>query len=242
LQEILDYLKKNEYENVYIIRGLLYNIGDFRYEIIYDENNRINGMIAIWEEEKGAILRGSKALCNKWFNKLYGQYNFYELEEYFAEEKLTEFHEEIPKDSVTYNLIMAYSPEKQCIHEGFIEYKKIDKAEWYKMTKIFKERYGKDFIEFEPNNMEWLCVYQEEEAIATICLEKVDKDLVVISSFYVIPNMRERGVGTKLLKSVLRDYGDRRLMLFVHSENIKAMKLYEKLGFKDYKRVVNIEI
>ncbi|MBB6217187.1 ribosomal protein S18 acetylase RimI-like enzyme [Anaerosolibacter carboniphilus] len=242
MQGMLDYLKKNEYENVYMIRGMVHSIRDFRYEISYDENHHIDGIVAIWETEKGATLRGNSVFCSKWFDRLYGEYNLYELEVAFAEEKLIEFDSKIPKGSVTYNLIMVYTSENQPINEGFIEYRRIDKMEWYEMARRFKERYDKEFIEFEPDNMEWLCVYKEGEVIATICIEKVDPNLAMISSFYVIPGLRQQGIGTGLLNSVLRDFGDHKLMLFVDSENTGAMKLYEKLGFKAYKKVINIEI
>lgn len=242
LQEILDYLRKDEYENVYIIRGLTHNIKDFRYEISRDKHHHIDGIVAVWEEEKGATLRGNTVLCSQWFNQLYGQYNLYELEESFAEEKLKEFGKRIPKEWLTYNLIMVYTSINQSINEGFIDYQTVNKTEWSKMVELLKERYGKEFIMFEPSNMEWLCVYDEGEVIATICIEKADQDLAMISSFYVIPSMRQQGIGTRLLRTVHQDYGDRRLMLFVNEENKQAVRLYERMGFKVYKRVVNIEI
>lgn len=242
MQEILDYLKKNEYENVYIIRGLRHEIKNFRYEITRDKNNDINGIAAIWEAEKGATLRGNTELCSRWFDQLYGQYNLYELEESFVEEKLRTFNGKVPKGSITYNLIMVYTPEKRLVKEGDIGYKSIDKMEWYEMAKTFKKRYNKEFIEFEPDNMEWLCVYKEEEIIATICIEKADQELAMISSFYVVPDFRQQGIGTRLLAAILQDYGDWRFMLFVDPDNTKARKLYEKMGFEVHKMVLNIEV
>jgi ribosomal protein S18 acetylase RimI-like enzyme len=242
LQELLDYLKSDEYTNVYILRGLYHGVKDFYYETIRDRDNRIDGIVAIWEGEKGATLRGSMTLCGKWLDQLYGQYNLYELEESFVQEKLKVLGGKEFKGYISYNLIMVYTPESQFLGNGYMEYKRIDKIAWCEMTKTFKEKYNKEFIEFEPDNMEWLCVYKEEEIIATICIEEVDEDLAMISSFYVVPDLRQQGIGTSLLGAVFKDYGDRKLMLFVDQENIGARKLYERLGFKVYKRVVNIEV
>ncbi|MDF2547491.1 MAG: acetyltransferase [Anaerosolibacter sp.] len=242
MQKLLDYLRKNEYENVYIIRGLIHGIKDFHYEIIRNEYNCIDGIVAIWEDEKGAALRGNTLECSKWFDRLYGEYSLYELEESFVQEKLKASDGKASKVSIAYNLIMVYKPQRRLLEAGYIDYIAIDKVEWYKIAKKFKEKYNKEFIEFEPDNMEWLCVYREEEVIATICIEKVDRDLAMLSSFYVVPELRQQSIGTSLLRAVLRDYGDRRLMLFVDQDNTKARGLYERLGFKVYKRVVNIEI
>ena len=50
-------------------------------------------------------------------------------------------------------------------------------------------------------------------------------------SFYVKPEYRRRGLGTKLLYKALETNGLKEMMLFVDIDNIPAIKLYETLGF-----------
>ncbi len=63
-----------------------------------------------------------------------------------------------------------------------------------------------------------------------------------IISIAVHPNYRGIGIGEKLLmKSIkrLKDLGAKRVILEVKVDNIRALKLYQKLGFKIVKTLKN---
>lgn len=236
MNNVLAYLSKNEYENAYIIRGIVNKISDFRYEIEYNDANEILGLIAFWEDDHAVTLRGNKEFYEKWFSLLVKKYDFYDLDETFINIGIG--------DCSSYYLTMVYEHKKTYGHNAsyeYIEYKKIDKNEWNRISNMYKDIYNKEFTSFYEQNMEWLCVYYKGNAIANLCLEKVYGNLLIISNLYVIPNMRRQGIGRRLLASIIQDYVDYRFMLFVSNENIGAITLYEKLGFNIHGQVANID-
>lgn len=197
MQEILEYLSQHEYENVYIIRGLVNKINDFRYEVEHSDNSHISGLVAFWEYDKAVTLRGNKIFCEKWLIKLCAQYNFYDLEKAVINSEIVNFIKEVNGNPISYYLVMAYEPEKSCISDKlieYIEYIKVDKDEWNRISKIYRDTYNKEFTKFNPKNMEWVCVYDQVQVIANLCLERVYGNLIVLSNFYVIPNMRGQGI------------------------------------------------
>lgn len=242
LKKILEYLRQNEYENVYIIRGLVNKINGFRYEVEYKDNCSINGLAAFWEEDKAVTLRGDKIFCEKWFRKLWPEYNFYELNEMFINSRIIDLIKGVDKNSISNYKVMTYEAKETYVSNKSIEYIKIDKDEWNRISKLYKDNYNKNFTEFNPNNMEWICVYLEGKVIANLCLEKAYGNVLILSKFYVIPDMCGKGIGRKLLNRIIQDYANNRLVLFVSSENIRAISLYKSIGFKIYSNVVNIEI
>jgi len=61
---------------------------------------------------------------------------------------------------------------------------------------------------------------------------------VVIHDLYVKPSYRRMGIGTRLLEEALdtiRKRGLRNVRISVLSENVKAVRFYEKLGFEVYR-------
>jgi GNAT superfamily N-acetyltransferase len=242
LKEILQYLRRNEYENVYIIRGLVNKINGFRYEVEHKDNCHINGLAAFWEDDKAVTLRGDTIFCEKWFKQLWPEYNFYELNEMFINSRTIDLIEKFDRNSISNYMVMAYEPKELCVSNKLIEYIKIDKDEWNRISEIYKYSYNKNFTEFNPNSMEWICVCYEGKAIANLCLERVYGNLIVLSNFYVIPNMRCQGIGKKLLNRIFQDYANYRFVLFVSSENISAISLYKSIGFKINSNVINIEM
>lgn len=65
----------------------------------------------------------------------------------------------------------------------------------------------------------------------------------VLESLFLIKEYRHKGLGKKLSKEVLKwmkSKGIKEYKLVVHHANIKAYKLYKRLGFKDYFWVLRI--
>lgn len=141
MKEILEYLRQNEYENVYIIRGLVNKIDGFRYEVEYKDNYYINGLAAFWEDDKAVTLRGDKIFCEKWFKQLWPKYKFYELNEMFINSRIINLIERFDRNSISNYRVMVYERNEPCVSNKLIEYIKIDKDEWNRISKIYKYNY-----------------------------------------------------------------------------------------------------
>jgi ribosomal protein S18 acetylase RimI-like enzyme len=240
MRTVLDYLYKDESINGYIIRALLNDMPHFHCEIEVDGNNVI-GLLAVWESEKIATLRGELLFCRKWFEKLYGEYNFYDLENRFSK-YILQNHKINNEYFISDYLFLEYINNKKVKDEVKNIYSKINKNDWLKIRDIYKKKYNIDFTEFEERNMEWLVVYEKGYPISNICLEKVSKKFFVLSNFYTAPDRQNKGVGTNLLRDVLNSFENTKFGLFVNSQNTHALNIYRKLGFNIKAKLVNFEL
>lgn len=55
-----------------------------------------------------------------------------------------------------------------------------------------------------------------------------------IMNIFVDPNFRRRGIGTELLKAILKYTDERRIFAVTLLAEEKGVRIYEKLGFKPY--------
>ena len=60
---------------------------------------------------------------------------------------------------------------------------------------------------------------------------------VYIGKLMVHPQKRKRGLGTKLLRAIEKEYPDQRYELFTSTKSISNIRLYENLGYKIFKSV-----
>lgn len=88
-------------------------------------------------------------------------------------------------------------------------------------------------------NLNVKIIYADDKAAGAIAYGKSrdDKfsDYAEIWSFYLIPEYYRKGLGTKLMKSVLcemRDEGYKHCYLWVLETNNNARRFYEKIGFR----------
>lgn len=51
-------------------------------------------------------------------------------------------------------------------------------------------------------------------------------------SFFFVNTAFQKGVGQYLFQSILRRFKDKKLILYVYKDNIRAIRIYEKYGFK----------
>ncbi len=58
---------------------------------------------------------------------------------------------------------------------------------------------------------------------------------VYIGKLMVHPNMQKKGIGTKLLLEIEKEYPNQRYELFISTKSISNIRLYEKLGYKIFK-------
>lgn len=58
---------------------------------------------------------------------------------------------------------------------------------------------------------------------------------VYIGKLMVHPKMQRKGIGTKLLLQIEKEYPNRRYELFTSTKSISNIRLYERLGYKIFK-------
>ena len=58
---------------------------------------------------------------------------------------------------------------------------------------------------------------------------------VYIGKMMVHPKMQRKGIGTKLLLEIEREYPNQRYELFTSTKSISNIRLYERLGYKIFK-------
>lgn len=83
----------------------------------------------------------------------------------------------------------------------------------------------------------FLLVKDDNKIIATAILQKLDKKVGIVKKFYVHKKYRGLGVAQNLLKSFIKkaeEIGVSKVVLDVVKSNIRAIKFYEKRGFRKY--------
>ncbi len=89
--------------------------------------------------------------------------------------------------------------------------------------------------EFSTNPYLKIITYVEKDKIIGFLLYSLIYDRIEIEQFEVITKERGKGIGDKLLKYLIEKYQDtdiKNITLEVKEDNIVAINLYEKYGFK----------
>lgn len=79
------------------------------------------------------------------------------------------------------------------------------------------------------NIIQYTCVYQGDNKVGYFCFAK-QNDGWEIDDLYVLPEYRNRGIGTEILKHCLQ-IADSSVFLYVFTGNTGAIRLYERMGF-----------
>ena len=82
------------------------------------------------------------------------------------------------------------------------------------------------------NEAEFLIIEQDNEPIGRLYLDRRDDEIRIVD-IALLPTHRNRGIGTKYLKSILEEGQGAGLPVRIHVErNNTALRLYERLGFQ----------
>ena len=108
------------------------------------------------------------------------------------------------------------------------------------------KRYYKEYLKNDLTNR-WraIFVFIKNKEIVGIVVGKIFKTLKVtgyercgfISNVYVKKEYRRKGIAKKLIKEIIgwfKKKGATKISLELYKDNIAAIKLYHKFGFKDY--------
>ena len=90
--------------------------------------------------------------------------------------------------------------------------------------------------EFSTNPYLKIITYVEKDKIIGFLLYSLIYDRIEIEQFEVITKERRKGIGDKLLKYLIEKYQDtdiKNITLEVKEDNIIAINLYKKYGFKN---------
>ena len=100
--------------------------------------------------------------------------------------------------------------------------KNLPKEEIEKIT-----NYVKTTIPTQMKNYEIIIINNQK--VGCLLLEKY-KDGILLNEIYLDKNYRNKGIGTSILTNILNN--NSKVYLWVYKENISALNLYKKLGFK----------
>lgn len=94
----------------------------------------------------------------------------------------------------------------------------------------FQKKYFDDFILHERENIKIIMANKKVAGFTNG--KKLDSGEYEIGNICIVPEFRGKGIGTKLLSDLILMSDCESISLRVFKDNIRAKKLYEKLGFK----------
>ena len=100
--------------------------------------------------------------------------------------------------------------------------KDLPKEEIEKITTYVKTTVPKQINDYE-------IIIINNQKVGCLLLEKYE-DGILLNELYLDKNYRRKGIGTNILNNILDN--NVKVYLWVYKENISALNLYKKLGFK----------
>ena len=77
-------------------------------------------------------------------------------------------------------------------------------------------------------------IFENNQKVGYVSVHK-EENMWELDDFYILEVYRGRGIGSQVLEYIVKKYD--RIFLYVFKENIGAISLYEKYGFKVVKEV-----
>lgn len=71
----------------------------------------------------------------------------------------------------------------------------------------------------------------EKELAGYFALHKEDSGEWELDDLYLFPQFQNQGIGTQVVRDIIEQTNPQPLMLYVFTQNIGAVRLYERLGF-----------
>ena len=87
--------------------------------------------------------------------------------------------------------------------------------------------YVKNAVPHQINDYKLINIHNQK--VGCLLLEKYE-DGILLNEIYLDKNYRRKGIGTNILTNILNN--NPKVYLWVYKENINAINLYKKLGFK----------
>lgn len=116
---------------------------------------------------------------------------------------------------------------------------KLTKEEVQEVTQLgtmLNPNFSKLFHIENLNTNETIFIYKENNNIEGFIHTQNGLDIIDLLNIIVKPEYQNQGIGSVLLKYLIDNKQDKKIMLEVRSKNINAIKLYQKYDFK----IINI--
>ena len=116
---------------------------------------------------------------------------------------------------------------------------KLTKEEVQEVTQLgtmLNPNFSKLFHIENLNQNETIYIYKENNNIKGFIHTQNGLDIIDLLNIIVKPEYQNQGIGSVLLKYIIDNKQDKKIMLEVRSKNINAIKLYQKYDFK----IINI--
>ena len=98
------------------------------------------------------------------------------------------------------------------------------------LSNIFSH-YKEDY-DFRPNEFTKVYTYIVDEKIVGFIIFDIIYEKCEIIDIFIEENYRRKGIAILLIKEIEKDFSIENITLEVREDNIPAIKLYEKIGFK----------
>ena len=137
-------------------------------------------------------------------------------------------------------VIVENSPVDTALLERMIKDPEDLRLVWPKALYPFDHRQWQEILDPGRGIVSFL-VFESENLIGHAALDRSDEPQTTVARFlYIIPELRSRGMGQRLL-SLLEDYARerlnaKRLVLRVRTFNAHAVNCYTKSGFREFYR------
>lgn len=112
----------------------------------------------------------------------------------------------------------------------------------YKKDIIY--RYSKDLAKDERNKIDEYIITSvnetikdynniiiDDKIIGSVCIKDLE-NAKLLDEIYLEKEFRNNGIGTDIIMKVVKKSNNKNIYLWVYKENIKAVSLYKRLGFK----------
>ncbi len=102
------------------------------------------------------------------------------------------------------------------------EYEDIQNIDYEKVLKWVDKK-------IEENIHEYTSIYLDNTLVGYYHFHE-DKDKMELDDFYIFSEYQNKGIGSKVLSELIRT--EKTIYLYVFAKNTKAIRLYERYGFK----------